>query len=253
MAECIHGFDEGLCDVCFPRTPAAAPPRAAATRTASPRTTSRTSVRAPAGSGAPASLRLPGRRVHHVTHVRTLESIALDGELRADAVPDVDVSSATTRELRATATVPDGRSVASFVSFAVSPDATRWQELREGAVGSHWSDAARAAKPADFVILAVPVDALGSDLVFADGDAGATATRFSAGLEAGTQALRRLHAVDPDFRDAELLAGEPVPLDAVAAITVANERVRDRVRELFADAGVAAPRIAVYPPAFARD
>jgi hypothetical protein len=189
--------------------------------------------------------------VHHVTHVRTLESIALDGELRADAVPDVDVSSATTRELRASATVPDGRSVASLVAFAVSPDSARWQELREGAAGSHWSDAARAAKPADFVILAVPVDALGADVVFADGDAAAVATRFAAGVEAGTQALRRLHASDPDFREAELLAAGPVPLAAVAAITVANERVRDRVRELFSDAGLPAPRIAVYPPAFA--
>ncbi len=189
--------------------------------------------------------------MHHVTHVRTLESIALDGELRADGVPDVDVSSATTRELRASATVPDGRGVASFVAFSISPDSTRWQELREGAEGAHWSDAARAARPTDFVILAVPVDTLGDDVVFADGDASAVATRFSAGVEAATHALRRLHATDPDFRDAELLVPGPVPLSAVAAITVANERVRDRVRELFAAAGVAAPRIAVYPPAFA--
>ena len=250
MAECIHGFDEGLCDVCFPRTPAPAPkaaPRPAATRTSTGRAPT---LRTPAASGAPASLKLPGRRVHHVTHIRTLESIALDGELRAGAEPDVDVSSATTRELRETATVPDGRSVASFVSFAISPDSTRWQELREGAEGAHWSDAARTAKHTDFVILAVPVDALGDDVVFADGDAAAVATRFSAGVEAGTQAIRRLHASDPDFRDAELLAAGPVPLSAVAAITVANERVRDRVRDLLTDAGLTPPRIAVYPPAF---
>jgi hypothetical protein len=189
--------------------------------------------------------------VHHVTHVRTLESIALDGELRADAEPDVDVSSATTRELRATATVPDGRSVASFVAFSIAQDSTRWQELREGAVGSHWSDAARAAKASEFVILAVPVDALGGDVVFADGDAGAVATRFATGVEAGTQALRRLHAIDPEFRDAELLAAGPVPLEAVAVVTVANDRVRDEVRAIFTNAGRPAPRIAVYPPAFA--
>ena len=207
----------------------------------------------PGATAAPPTLRLPGRRVHHVTHVRTLESIALDGELRADAEPDVDVSSATTRELRATATVPDGRSVASFVAFSIAQDSTRWQELREGAEGAHWSDAARAARTTDFVILAVPVDALGDDIVFADGDAGAAATRFTIGVEPGTQALRRLHATDPDFRDAELLVRGPVPLSAVAAITVANERVRDRVRELFSDAGLTAPRIAVYPPAFTVD
>jgi len=205
----------------------------------------------PGATAAPPTLRLPGRRVHHVTHVRTLESIALDGELRADAEPDVDVSSATTRELRATATVPDGRSVASFVAFSIAQDSTRWQELREGAVGSHWSDAARAAKASEFVILAVPVDALGGDVVFADGDAGAVATRFATGVEAGTQALRRLHAIDPEFRDAELLAAGPVPLEAVAVVTVANDRVRDEVRAIFTNAGRRAPRIAVYPPAFA--
>lgn len=249
MAECIHGFDEGLCDVCFPRTPVIPPRAARPATTRAPR--SGTATRAPATSGAPAVLRLPGRRVHHVTHLRTLESIALDGELRADAVPDVDVSSATTRELRATATVPDGRSVASFVAFQLAQDATRWQELREGAEGTHWSAAARAAKPADFVILAVPVDALGADVVFADGDAGAVATRFAAGVDAGTQALRRLHAVDPEFRDAELLATGPVPLSAVAVVTVANDPARDAVRTLFANAGLPAPRIAVYPPAFA--
>ncbi len=250
MAECIHGFDEGLCDVCYPRTPVAPPPAVRGERSAV-RTPARAVVRTPAAPGAPATLKLPGRRVHHVTHLRTLESIALDGELRADAAPDLDVSSATTRELRATATVPDGRSVASFVAFQVAQDATRWQELREGAEGAHWSDAARAARAAEFVILAVPVDALGPDVVFADGDAGAVATRFAAGLDAGTAALRRLHASDPDFRDAELLATGPVPLDAVAVVTVANEPARDRVRELFADAGRPAPRIAVYPPAFA--
>ena len=194
MAECIHGFDEGLCDVCYPRTQAPPPrvTRPAATR--APRTGAATRVAAV--SAAPATLRLPGRRVHHVTHLRTLESIALDGELRADAVPDVDVSSATTRELRASATVPDGRSVASFVAFHLAQDSTRWEELRGGAVGAHWSDAARAARPTDFVIISVPVDALGDDVVFADGDAAAVATRFAAGVEAGTQALRRLHALD---------------------------------------------------------
>lgn len=257
MAECIHGFDEGLCDVCYPRTPAPAPAPVARARAARSTTTrgprAGAPTRAAATPAAPATLRLAGRRVHHVTHLRTLESIALDGELLADAVPDVDVSSATTRELRASATVPDGRSVASFVAFHLAQDSTRWEELRHGALGTHWSDAARAARPTDFVIISVPVDALGGDVVFVDGDAGGVAARFAAGVEAGTQALRRLHAVDPDFRDAELLAAGPVSLDAVAVVTVANDRVRDEVRALFDNAGRTAPRIAVYPPAFAND
>lgn len=186
----------------------------------------------------------------HITHVQTLESIALDGALLAGSTPDVDITSATARELRATATVPDGRSVAEFVPFFIAQESTRWQELRDGALGAHWSDAARVAKPTEFVILAVAVDTLGPDVVFADGDAAGSVTRFAEGLEPGTLGLRRLHAVDPDFRDAELLAGEPVALDSVAIITVANEKVRDTVRGIFANAGITAPRIAVYPPAF---
>lgn len=253
MSECIHGFEQGLCDTCYPRV---APEPVRPARSTSVRTP-RAAARVPGtrsttvgAVGAPPSLKLPGRRVYHVTHIRTLESIAHDGALVAGAEPVLDVSSATTRELRASATVPDGRSVTDFVSFSLSQDATRWQELRSGAVGTHWSDGARATKPTDFVILAVPVDALGSDVVFVDSDAAATVARFSAGLEEGTHALRRLHASDPDFRDAELLVAESVDIEHVAIVTVANDKVRDRVRELFAGAGQKAPRIAVYPPSF---
>ncbi len=246
MAECIHGFDDGLCDICFPRRA----PEPVRTVRAAPTRAARTPVRPSGTSSAPPSLKLPGRRVFHVTHVNTLESIALEGALVAGASPDVDVSSATARELRATATVPDGRSVADFVAFYLAQEATRWQELRDGAEGTHWSDAARSAKATEFVILAVPVDALGSDVVFADGDAAGSVTRFAEGVEAGTQALRRLHNTDPDFRDAELLSAEPVGLESVAIITVANEKVRDAVRGVFQNADLTAPRIAVYPPAF---
>lgn len=246
MAECIHGFPEGLCDSCFPRK---APEPVRVSRTATARA-ARPPVRASGTPSAPATLKLQGRRVFHITHVQTLESIALEGALLAGSSPDVDITSATARELRATATVPDGRSVAEFVPFFIAQEATRWQELRDGAEGAHWSDAARAAKPTEFVILAVPVDTLGPDVVFADGDAAGSVTRFAGGLDDGAVALRRLHAIDPDFRDAELLASEPVALDSVAIITVANEKVRDTVRGIFANAGITAPRIAVYPPAF---
>lgn len=246
MAECIHGFPEGLCDSCYPRK-APEPVRVARTATAR---AARPPVRASGTSSAPPTLKLSGRRVFHVTHVQNLESIALDGALVSGFTPDVDVSSATARELRATATVPDGRSVAEFVAFFLAQDATRWQELRDGAEGAHWSDAARAAKATEFVILAVAVDSLGPDVVFADADAAGSVTRFAEGIEAGTQALRRLHNTDPDFRDAELLVARPVTLESVAIITVASEKVRDAVRSVFDNAGMTAPRIAVYPPAF---
>ncbi|TXK16353.1 DarT ssDNA thymidine ADP-ribosyltransferase family protein [Homoserinibacter sp. GY 40078] len=248
MPECIHGFDEGLCDICYPRK-APEPVRAARSSTAT-RAPRATTVRTASAPAAPATLKLPGRRVFHVTHVRTLESIALDGALVAGAEPDVDLSSATTRELRASATVPDGRSVAELVPFYVAQDANRWRELRSGAEGAHWSDAARASRATEFVVLAVPVDALGDDVILADADAAGVTTRFAAGRDAGTAALRRIHALDPDFRDAELLAPGPVPLASVAIITVANDKIRDRVREMFSDAGATVPRIAVHPPSF---
>src|SRR5690606_29068711 len=158
VSECIHGFDEGLCDTCYPRVAPepVRPVRSAATRASRPAPRAAGAARAATGVGAPPSLKLPGRRVYHVTHIRTLESIVLEGALLPDAAPVLDVSSATARELRASATVPDGRAVSEFVSFALAQDSSRWQELRSGAQGAHWSDAARTAKATDFVILAVP-------------------------------------------------------------------------------------------------
>ncbi|MES1211928.1 MAG: hypothetical protein ABUT11_00115, partial [Leifsonia sp.] len=57
-----------------------------------------------------------------------------------------------------------------------------------------------------------------------------------------------------------LLAPPPVPFSAITLVGVANEPVRDQVRQLLADAGVghasngrsegAAPKVAVYPPWF---
>ncbi|WP_166866058.1 DarT ssDNA thymidine ADP-ribosyltransferase family protein [Salinibacterium sp. ZJ70] len=215
-----------------------------------PASTSSTSTSRSAVSGAPSSLRLSGRRVFRPTHLRTLGASLEVGALLAGAVPAIDVLSPTARELRSTATVPDGRALSEFVAFSIAQDSTRWQELRSGARGAHWSPAARALRAIDFVILAVPVDALGEDVVFADRDAAAVDTRFASGLEDGTNALRRLHASDPEFRDAELLVPGLVELSDIAIITVANERVRDQVRELFAAGEMRPPRIAVYPPAF---
>ncbi len=258
MSECIHGFDEGLCDTCYPRVAPepARPVRTAATRApreprvATRTASSRTTASRGGATGAPASLSLAGRRVFRVTHVRTLGAVLEAGALHAGTVPAIEVFSETARELRASATAPDGRGLREFVTFTVAQDSTRWQELRSGARGPHWSPLARAVRAIDFVILAVPVSELGDDVVFSDKDAAASDARLAVGLEDANSALRRLHATDPEFRDAELLAPGPIGIDKVAIITVANERVRDEVRELYAAAGLTAPRIAVYPPAF---
>jgi hypothetical protein len=245
--ECIHGFEAGFCDVCFPApVPEQIKP-----------------VRAPAGTRKPAArvagaphvapFSLATQRFFHVTHLRNLEAIMHTGEIRADATPVVDVSSAVTRELRAGADLADGTTVAEHVAFYASPIAARWAELRDGAVGPHWSDEARDAKPSDFVLLAVPATLLAVDMVAADADAAAPATRFALGQTDATQLLRHVRVDDPDFLATEVLIPHAVPFDSVALIGVANDRIRDQVRAMISDAGGYAPKVAVYPPWFAAE
>jgi hypothetical protein len=188
-------------------------------------------------------------RFFHVTHVDNLAGILADGALRADADPAVDVSSPTTRELRAGADLASGRTVADHVPFYATASATRWIELRDGASGPHWSDAARTARPTEFVFLGVPGSALGDAVVAADADAAAPGTRFGIGAADAAATLRRARVRDPELADVEVLSPDPVPISSIAAISVASERVRDLVRELLAESGSSA-RVAVYPPWF---
>lgn len=267
VAECIHGFDIELCDICTPRTPFASPGRGAAAsgpasrggRTAPARRESSSRPRRTAPTNRPSSIAttstpalvFSSRRVFHVTHERNLDQILIDGAIVPGATPDLDVSSATARELRASVDAPDGTPVADHAAYYLSADASRWAELRSGAAGAHWSDAARRASASEFVILSLPATALGADVILADNDAAAVSTRFSHGVEAATVALRRIHASDPEFVDVEALTLERVPLDAVALLAVANEPARERVREAFAAVGRTPPKISVHPPWFA--
>ena len=259
MAECIHGFDEGLCDICAPRR---SPERVSALATA-PRTASRTaSTRAPARTsrtpGAAASVappRLPAfstRRLYHVTHARNFESILLDGAIRSvssGADPDVDVTAPVVRELRAAADVGDGRAVDGFVPFALSPDSDRWAELRSGAAGAHWSAAARLSSPTEYVMLVAGASRVGADVVVADAEASAPATRFTIG-DPG-RALARIAQQDPELGAVEVLVPDQVPLDAVLLIGVSNEPMRNRVRRMFDAVDRTPPKIVVHTPWFA--
>lgn len=246
--ECIHGFEAGLCDVCYP---AAVPEKPKPVRAPAG---SRTSARV-AGAPRIAPFSLATQRFFHVTHLRNLEAIMHSGELRAGAnvEPVVDVSSPVARELRAGADLADGTNVAQHVAFYASPTAERWTELRDGALGPHWSDEARAAKPADFVILAVPAVKFGADITAADADAAAPATRFAIGTPDATQLLRSVRVDDPEFAHTEVLIPHAVPFDSVALIGVANDRIRDQVRSMIEHAGGYAPKVAVYPPWFAAE
>ena len=257
LAECIHGFDEGMCDICFPRAaPEPVPAAASATRatTRATRATARTTTRT-APAGMPAKMPPFGsRRLYHATPLKNLESIALDGELRAVAAgvePDVDLSTPIIRELRASNDVGDGRHVDEFVPFLLSPDAERWQDLRTGADGPQWSAAAGTVPATEYVLLVVTGKDLGDDVVIADGDASAPATRFTVGDPA--RAVARATRDDPELTAAEALVPGPVPLSKVSLIAVANEPMRARVRGVFRDVDGAAPRVVVHPPWFAVD
>jgi hypothetical protein len=188
------------------------------------------------------------QRVFHITHVRNLEAILASGALDATASPLVDVSSELARELRATVEVSPGVSVAEFVPFYLAADANLWLELRRGAVEPRWSAAARAAASADFVLLVSTVAALGDSAVICDGDAAGMYTRFAVSPDSADGMLRRLHATEQQ-RDAEALVRGSVPFDAVTLIGVANDPLRDSVREILAAAG-RATKVAVYPPWF---
>ncbi len=169
-SECIHGFDEGLCDICFPKAPMVQARPAVASRAATRSVTKSGSGSAQRESRAARSPKAPpvnllDQRVYHVTHVNNLAGIIASGAVLAPSaqlVPTVDLSSPLARELRATAEVAPAREVAAHVSWYLSTDATVWQELRRGAAETRWSAAARAAASVDFVVLVSTVRALSS-------------------------------------------------------------------------------------------
>lgn len=256
MVECIHGFEDGMCDICFPRV-TAEPVSVATTTTKVPRP--RKSTR-PAGgrtpsaraSGAPAKVPpFASRRLYHVTPLSNLESILLDGAIKPIATgiePDVDVAAPLVRQLRAHRDVGDGRHVDEFVPFAVSPEAERWLELQEGAEQPHWSPAARQLGAADYAVLVAVGRDLGTDLVVADGDAGAAPTQFTIGDTA--PAIARAARFDPEFSAVEVLVAQEVPITALTLIAVANEPARAKVRRMFSDVEGTAPKVVVHPPWF---
>jgi hypothetical protein len=254
VAECIHGFDEGECDICFPRK-APEPPvtvAATATRTAPRVSTPKTRRLTDRPAGSPPKLPPFGsRRLYHVTHVRNLEAILRDGAIRAagtEVDPEVDITAPVLRRLRAETSVGDERRVADFVPFALSTEAAWWRELREGAEGARWSAAARLAAPTEYVALVVAAERIGPDVVIAEGDSSAPATHFLIGEPPRSLAIAA--RVDPELVTTEVLVADRVPLEAVVLLGVPNEPMRSRVRQLFKAADATPPKIVVHPPWF---
>jgi hypothetical protein len=249
MAECIHGFEDGLCDSCFPRPAAAVPEKRTSTRRVV-HGLSRNRIPGEAKQPEQKVVPLADRRIYHVTHVNNLESILIDGAIRAGVNPGVDMLSQLGRERRSEIEVMPSVPVTEFVPFSMSPDASWWHAVRTGAVDSQWSAAVRGASASEFVVLVGTAGAVGEELVLTDADAGEPLTRFSLGREAASIALRRMTLEDPELREPEVLARNEYPVAEIALIALPSEPARKRVKALLAEVGGHAPRLAVYPPWF---
>ncbi|MCD5347797.1 DarT ssDNA thymidine ADP-ribosyltransferase family protein [Agromyces sp. S2-1-8] len=276
--ECIHGFDEGLCATCFPpkqpepTATTTSPVRGstrenARTATHSTRTAtaeaSRPSSR-PSSSARPLTappLEVGTMRIYHVTHLDNLAKILGSGAIVPDsggANPVVDIAAPAVREYRRTAEVPGTDAVlADYVPFLLTPDAHVWDAVRTGTPDPRLRADAVERPAADHVLLVGSVAAARGALT-ASGTIAASATDASLpGAQVVAEwadverLLRRLAHDDETARlaTAELLVRGDVPLERIALIAVANEKVRDRVRSALAAVGVRA-RVAVYPPWF---
>jgi len=84
-----------------------------------------------------------------------------------------------------------------------------------------------------------------------DGDPSSIYTRFGTTSETNDRTLRKLRADDALLLEGELLVRDAFPFDQIALVGVANDRARDAVREILQTA-VHEPKVAVYPPWFAR-
>lgn len=277
MGECIHGFEDGLCAICFPpkapEPPAAAPPKARTPR-ATLRTTNpsdpATGARAARGSARASRLTDgppvdPSKlRVYHLTHLDNLARILGAGALLADdgdpsASPVVDIAAPAARDYRRTASVDEAdTSLAAYVPFFLSVDAHFWAAIRDGEADPRLAPppAGESRAAADFVLLVSSAgQALGAraaiegQVVAATSDVSLPGAELAIGWYEAERVLRRLAVDDEGLAAGEFLVKSDVPLERIQLIAVANDRVRDRVRAALSAVG-AKTRVAVYPPWF---
>jgi len=277
--ECIHGLDGELCAICFPKAaPEVVPVATVRKRSSAAKPPSLTGPRRVTPAAAPRKATSVKRavdnvgeqRLYHVTHISNLAAILESGCLLADASesletrPTVDVSATAVRAARRSALLPgeDDLSVANYVPFFLSPHATVWDGIRAGngdprlELNAHGSDAY------DFVILVSTVktvveaheatnDDFPAGVALADGDAALAGSRIVATADGVERMLIRLRS-DPDadvLLRAELLVMDSFPLELVSLLGVANDRVRDTVRDILKQSSYR-PKVAVYPPWF---
>lgn len=263
--ECIHGFDDGLCAICFPPKepePALkAPPAPRSTRAraeSSPRRKQVAPTLRPHEPAPPVDAR--ALRIYHATHLDNLARILGAGALVADAAganPAVDLSAPDARAYRRQAQIGDA-TVADYVPFALTTDAHFWEAVRSGTADVRIDPAAIERRPNEYVILVSSVagahgarEGVPGTIVVTDQDAAADGATAATSWGDAERMLQRLNREGEEARlaAAEFLVRESLPLERLALIAVADERVRDRVRQALA-AGGAKTRIAVYPPWF---
>ena len=224
----------------------------------------------PAASKKP-SINVGEQRVYHVTHSSNLPGILATGSLLADGSdawserPNVDISSAENRETRRATTVAGAGelTVADYVPFFLSPNASLWGAIRSGSTDPRLSPAIRGVAASEFVILVSTVKALRSaqagngspgrpEVVVADGDAADSGARCATSSDAYERMLRQLITDEESdaLQHAELLVRDAVPFESVSLIGVMNDRARESVKGILASSGCS-PRVAVHPPWFA--
>jgi len=259
--ECIHGFVDGLCATCNPKpvaeSPASTRPATRARVATAPRATVRSlraAARIPAGK-APADTLLE-QRIYHVTHVSNLPGILRDRAILAASVPVLGLLPEELRSEHADIPIPGASAgtLAEYVPFFLSPDALLWHALRAGERHPRLSAGAREADLYDFVFLVSTVKHIvgsGASFVVADRNADGPATRFASTREDAEHMVHRLHSDNggEQLLDAELLVADRLPLESITLVGVANDRVRQRVRDLLTGSDFT-PKISVYPPWF---
>jgi hypothetical protein len=244
--ECIHGLEAGLCDICFPKARPEPIVVSTAPRTRTPRSSAPTRPTA-----SKPDHRVGEQRIYHVTHVNNLPFIADSGALLANASPAMDASSPANREARRETPLGDAV-VSDYVPFYLSPNAALWAAMRAGTPDDRLSRDVQGLPPGEFAILVSTVDSTTAfEVAIADGDAANSFTRFAATDEARDRMLRKLRVDDEAILGAELLVRGSFPFERITLIGAANDRGRDAIRDGLNDS-VHVPKIAIYPPWFAR-
>ncbi|AWB87727.1 DarT ssDNA thymidine ADP-ribosyltransferase family protein [Mycetocola zhujimingii] len=262
--ECKHGFENGACATCFPKAPptptVVAPPK----RAPRPRTTSlRTAATAGSKAAAVSAIDIEELRIYHVTHISNLEKMLAAGVLLADSVsadPRVDISSPENREKRRATLVSRGgtATVADYVPFFLSPNASLWESLRSDAADPRLSSEARGSAVNDFVVLVSSIKKVRdvsepgySNIVVTDGDASGAVTRLESTKDSAERMLRKLRTEEESgaILEAEVLVETSVPFDAISVIGVATVSVREAVKGMLESTDYKA-KVAAHPPWF---